>query len=105
MQHLSFPQLHAVYDDLLRNNIIPYWFKHAIDREHGGLFTCINDDGSKVSTDKYMWSQTRGIWTFAAYYNRFEKRPEFLEVARATAEFVLKHGRDEKGQFVFRVSR
>jgi N-acylglucosamine 2-epimerase len=105
MQRLGFQQLHALYDDLLRHNIIPYWFRHAIDREHGGLFTCINDDGSRNSTDKYMWSQCRAIWTFAAYYNRFEPRPEFLDVARATAEFVLKHGRDEQGRYVFKVTR
>lgn len=105
MQRLNFQDLHALYEDLLRHNIIPYWFKHAIDREQGGLFTCINDDGSKISTDKYMWSQCRAIWTFAACYNRLENRAEFLDVARATAEFVLKHGRDDNGWFVFKVSR
>ena len=105
MNPLTFSELHDLYQDLLLNNIVPYWFRHGIDREQGGLFTCINDDGSKISTDKYMWSQCRGIWTFAALYNRIEKRPEFLEVARATADFVLKNGRDEKGWFAFQVTR
>ncbi len=105
MNPLSFSQLRALYDDLLRNNIIPYWFRHGIDREYGGLFSCINDDGSKISTNKFMWSQCRAIWTFAALYNRFERREEFLEVARATANFVLKHGRDERGWFAFEVTR
>ena len=105
MKHLDFHELRDFYRDLLLNNIVPYWLKHAVDRELGGLFTCIRDDGSKISTDKYMWSQCRGIWTFAALYNRIEKRPEFLEIARATAEFVLSHGRDERGWFAFQMTR
>lgn len=105
MQRPGFHQLHGLYDDLLRNNIIPWWFRHAIDREHGGLFTCIHDDGSKISTDKYLTSQCRAVWTFAALYNRFEPRPEFLEIARATARFILEHGRDEQGRFVHKVTR
>ena len=105
MKPLTFTELHDLYQNLLLNNIVPYWFRHAIDHEYGGLFTCINDDGSKISTDKYMWSQCRAIWTFAALYNRIEQRPEFLKIARATAEFVLQHGRDENGWFVFQVTR
>src|ERR1051326_1072254 len=105
MEQLNFQQLHALYDDLLRNNIIPWWFKHGIDRECGGLFNCFGDDGSIISTHKYLWSQCRAIWTFAADYNRFENRAEFLDVSRATSDFVLKHGRDEKGWYVWKVSR
>ena len=105
MKPLTFTELHDLYQDLLLNNIVPYWFRHAIDHEFGGLFTCINDDGTKISTDKYMWSQCRAIWTFAALYNRIEQRTEFLKIARATAEFVLQHGRDENGWFVFQVTR
>jgi uncharacterized protein YecE (DUF72 family) len=45
------------------------------------LALVLNDDGSIISTDTYMWSQCPAIWTFAAYYNRFEKRAEFLDVA------------------------
>ena len=41
-----------------------------------------------LSTDKYMWSQLRAIWTFAALYNRIEPRQEWLDVARHIYEFV-----------------
>src|ERR1043166_4750607 len=30
MQRLDFSELHALYDDLLRHNIIPYWFRHGM---------------------------------------------------------------------------
>lgn len=105
MGAMKFQELHQIYQRLLMEDVVPYWLRHGIDREHGGLMTCIRDDGSRISTDKYMWSQGRGIWSFSALYNRIEKRPEFLDVARRTADFVLKHGRDKEGRFAFQLTR
>lgn len=105
MLRQSFPDLHRVYRTLLIDNIVPYWLRHGIDASRGGVFTCIRDDGSQISTNKFMWSQCRAIWTFAALYQRVEKRPEFLRIAQDTAEFVLRHGRDAQGRFAFEVSR
>lgn len=104
-RQLDWEQLAELYSHTLLNDVVPFWLQHAVDAEFGGLFTCIRDDGSKISTDKYMWSQCRAIWTFAALYNRIERRLEFLEIAHATAEFVLRHARDEKGWYVFQVTR
>ncbi len=105
MERLSLKDLQRLYRDLLLNNVVPFWLKHAVDREEGGLFACLRDDGSRISTDKYLWSQCRAIWTFAALYHRIEKREEFLEVARSAADFILRHGRDEQGRFVFQTTR
>lgn len=105
MNRPTLIELKALYQDLLLNNVVPYWLKHGIDHEKGGLLTCIRDDGSKISTDKYMWSQCRGIWTFAALYNRVEPRAEFLTIARNTADFVLRQGRDENGHYAYQLSR
>jgi N-acylglucosamine 2-epimerase len=38
-------------------------------------------------------------------YNRIERRPEFLEWARRTIEFLLAHGRDEQGRWVYSTTR
>lgn len=65
----------------------------------------MQEDGRIVSTDKYTWSQARWVWTLAALYNRFERRPEFLELARQTIDFLLQNARDEAGRFVYRTSR
>ena len=53
----------------------------ALTASRGGLFTCSRDDGSLISTHKYLWSQCRAVWTFAALYNlalrpSFERRDE-----------------------------
>ncbi len=95
----------AHYRTLLLDNIVPFWLSHGIDETRGGILTCLRDDGSVISQDKYLWSQGRAIWTFAALYNRIDSNPRFLEIARDIAEFVLRHGRDSEGAFVFRVSR
>lgn len=99
------PDLLAIYRDELLERTIPFWMQHAIDGERGGILTCIGDDGQIISTDKYMWSQLRAIWTFSALYNRIEPRPEWLDVANRIFDFAAKHGRDEEGRWVFAVDR
>jgi N-acylglucosamine 2-epimerase len=93
------------YRSLLLHDIVPFWFKHGIDWEHGGVLTCISDDGSLISGDKFIWSQARSVWTFSALYNRIEKRPEFLAAAKNSIRFLFAHGRDEDGRWVYRTDR
>jgi len=103
--YARFPDLLAIYRAELLERTVPFWLDHAIDREYGGILTCIGDDGQILSADKYMWSQLRAVWTFSALYNRIEPRPEWLDVARGIFEFAAEHGRDEEGRWVFAVDR
>ncbi|HID65013.1 MAG TPA: hypothetical protein EYP49_20025 [Anaerolineae bacterium] len=100
-----FVDLLAIYRAELLERVIPFWLDHAIDWHNGGILTCISDEGQVLSEDKYMWSQLRAIWTFSALYNKIERRQEWLNVARHIFDFVKKYGRDEKGQWVFCVSK
>lgn len=93
------------YRELLLDGFVPFWKRFGVDEELGGVLSCMKEDGTRVSTDKYMWSQARWVWTCSALYNRIEKRPEFLEWARRTIDFLLAHGRDAQGRWVYRVSR
>ncbi len=102
---IRFIDLLAIYRAELLERTVPFWLRHAVDWQHGGLLTCIGDDGSVISTDKYMWSQLRAIWTFSALYNRIEARPEWLEVARHIFDFAAKYGRDDEGRWVFAVDK
>lgn len=77
---------------------------HGVDERYGGVLSCMTEDGARVSEDKYTWSQARFIWTMAALFNRFERRPEFLERARGTIEFLMDHARDEAGWLVYRTT-
>lgn len=97
--------LQRQYREFLSQGIIPFWMRHGVDREYGGVLSCMQEDGTPVSTDKYTWSQARWVWTLSALYNRFEPRAEFLEHARKTVDFLLANARDERGRFVFSTTR
>ncbi len=102
---IDLKNLHQRYRGLLLDDVVPFWFCHGIDRTHGGVLTCMNDDGTLVSGDKFIWSQARSVWTFSALYNRVEKRPEFLEAAENSIRFLLAHGRDKNGRWVYHTDR
>jgi N-acylglucosamine 2-epimerase len=98
-------KLYDQYRSLLLDGVVPFWLKHGIDWEEGGVLSCMNEDGTPISGDKFMWSQARSVWTFAALYNRVEKRPEFLKVAQNSIRFLLEHGRDQQGRWVYHTDR
>lgn len=100
---MSLPELRDFLTDHLVHFVAPFWPRYAIDREHGGIFSCIEDDGTIQSTDKYMWSQARGLWTFSALHNRVERRAEWLDIAHGLFRFLREHGRDEDGCWLFLV--
>lgn len=93
------------YRSLLLDSVVPFWMKHGIDWEHGGVLSCIREDGSLISGDKFIWSQAWSVWTFAALYNRVEKRAEFLAAAENSIKFLLAHGRDENGKWIYHTDR
>ena len=93
------------YRDGLLNDTIPFWLKHGLDREHGGIMTALDRDGSILDTDKGMWQQGRFAWTMANLYNTVEQRPEWLEAAKLTIDFMLAHGYDHDGRMFFHVTR
>jgi N-acylglucosamine 2-epimerase len=105
MSAVNFYALLAQYRSELLDRTIPFWLKYGLDWKNGGICTCISDQGEVLSDDKYMWSQLRAIWTFAALYNRIEPRAEWLAVAEQIFSFVKKYGRDEKGNWLFLVSK
>ena len=47
------------YKNDLVNDIMPFWMEHGLDRKHGGVYTCVNRDGSLIDTTKSVWFQGR----------------------------------------------
>ena len=47
------------YRDDLTTNIMPFWLEHGWDREHGGVYTCLNRDGSRMASTQSEWFQGR----------------------------------------------
>src|SRR5687767_11382502 len=88
---LTNPRLHelrGVYRDGLLGSVIPFWLKHGIDREQGGLFTALDRRGNLVDTDKAVWLQGRAVWTFSTLYNTVQRNPAWLEMAAHCLRFL-----------------
>ena len=102
---IDWLSLHNQYRQLLLDNIVPFWLRHGVDWENGGVLSCLRDDGSLANGDKFIWSQARSVWTFAALYNRIERRPAFLDAAENSLRFLLNFGRDSRGRWVYRTDR
>ena len=94
----------TLYRDTLLDNIIPFWMKHGIDHKNGGIFTCLDRDGSLVDDDKSVWFQGRAGWMFATLYNEVEMRPEWLEIAKSCVNFIENYCIDTDGRLYFHVT-
>lgn len=102
---MNFQKLLQFYRSQLQTDVLAWWLRHAIDHEHGGVLSCIRDDGHVYSHDKYIWSQVRALWVFSAAYHRIERDPVYLKVADQVFDFCRDHGRTDEGDWAFRVSR
>lgn len=92
------------YKKDLTENILPFWMKYGLDRENGGVYTCVDRDGSLMDTTKSVWFQGRFAFICSFAYNNVEKNQEWLDAAKSTLEFIEKHCFDEQGHMYFSVT-
>jgi N-acylglucosamine 2-epimerase len=95
----------VLYKNTLLHDIIPFWEKNSIDTESGGYFTCLDRTGRVYDTDKFIWLQARQVWTFSMLYNKYEKRQEWIDIAKHGIEFLDKYGYDKEGNWYFSLRR
>ena len=91
------------YRDDLVNDIMPFWLKNGLDRVNGGLYTCVDRDGSLIDTTKSVWFQGRFAFVCSFAYNTVEKNPEWLAAAKSTIDFIEAHCFDKDGRMYFEV--
>src|SRR5689334_13750059 len=65
---INVPDLAADSRRTLLDDVIPFWLRHGMDREHGGILTCLDRSGEVIDTDKSVWFQGRAGWMFAMLY-------------------------------------
>ena len=78
------------YRKYLTEDVLPFWLKHSIDEECGGILHQVDREGNIYSTDKNVWFIGRALWTFAVAYNLVEKRPEYLKACETIFSFYEK---------------
>lgn len=98
-------ELSQLYRTTLLDDVIPFWLRHGLDREHGGILTSLDRDGSLLDSDKSVWFQGRAGWMFSTLYLTLDPQPEYLEAARSCVEFSLKHCHSPEGKMWFSVTR
>lgn len=106
--HLSSQRLQTLRDTYRRGlleSTIPFWLRHGLDRECGGLLSGLGEDGAVIDTDKAVWLQGRAAWTFATLYNTVEPRPEWLAASKHCLDFIRAHCRGPGGKLFFTVTR
>ena len=109
MDRRRIDELLPAYRDGLLGDTLPFWLRHAIDREHGGFQFCLDHDGTVVDTDKGLWQHGRFTWLLATLAHELRgtahHRDEWLETARHGIAFLRAHGFDDDGRMFFQVTR
>lgn len=98
-------ELAAAYRNALLGDVIPFWLRHGLDRDHGGYLTALDRDGTVIDTDKSVWFQGRGAWMFATLFNTVERKAEWLDAAKTGIEFLRRYGAAADGKLYFTVTR
>ena len=68
-----------------------FWLDHGMDKEHGGVYTCLDRKGEIYSTDKSVWMQGRCGWIFAFLCHNYGVKEEWLEASRSCLDFMDAH--------------
>ncbi len=83
----------------LRQDILPFWIKHTVDRERGGFYGSITND-LIVDRDAPRGAllTSRILWAYSAAYRRYHA-PEYLETARWAYDDLARFWDSEYGGF------
>ncbi len=104
-EHKEFLELcQEKYHKDLTENILPFWFEHGLDRENGGVYTCLDRDGALMDTTKSVWFQGRFGYICALAYNEVGKNPQYLEASKSCVDFIEKHCFDTDGRMYFEIT-
>ena len=88
----------------LVDNIMPFWLKNGLDRVNGGVYTCLDRDGSLIDSTKSVWFQGRFAFVCSFAYKNVDKNPEWLAAAKSTIDFIENHCFDSDGRMYFEVT-
>lgn len=91
------------YRNDLINNIMPFWLRNGLDTVNGGVYTCLDRDGSVMDTTKSVWFQGRFGFIAAFAYNNIENNPDWLEASKSCIDFIEAHCFDTDGRMFFEV--
>lgn len=97
-------ELFHTYRGGLLEDTFGFWFPRCIDTKNGGYYTCLDQDGGLLQTDKAVWFQGRMAWMLATAYLEIEPNEQWLQWAQSGVEFIEKHCFDTDGRMFYSVT-
>lgn len=89
----------------LVDEILPFWIEHGVDREFGGVMTCLDRDGTVIDHDKGVWQQFRFAWLLARCCRTFGPRDDWEDALDRVLDFGIAHAFDDDGRMFFHLDR
>jgi N-acylglucosamine 2-epimerase len=86
----SLRELRDMYRRDLFDDYLPFVDRYVFDHERGGFMCEVDLDGRRISTNKSSWFDGRGLWVHAFLYNHFGRDARQFEMARKTADFLMR---------------
>ena len=88
-EHVDMMKLEM--QDVLENNILPFWLEKMQDNEHGGFYGRIDGNNQlHPEAEKGAILNARILWSFSAAYRVLQKE-EYLEAATRAKDYLIEH--------------
>ncbi len=88
----------------LVENILPFWMEHGLDTRNGGIYTCLDRDGSLMDSTKSVWFQGRFGYIAARAYLSDRRHTEWLAASKSAIDFLERYCFDSDGHMFFSVT-
>ncbi|WP_338551365.1 AGE family epimerase/isomerase [Paenibacillus sp. KS-LC4] len=80
----------------VREQILGFWMKHAVDEKNGGFIGYMASDGSvSEDADKGLVLNARILWSFSSAYRIYKEAP-YLEMAERALDALREHFHDQE---------
>jgi N-acylglucosamine 2-epimerase len=99
MQNKTLQDLARFYRSHLFDNLLAFWEPRTRDETYGGYLHNFDREGNLTGTDKNLWCQGRQLWLFSTLYNKVDKQPKWLDLAKCGRDFIVKHGYQGNGRW------
>ena len=80
----------------VREQILGFWMKHAVDEKNGGFIGYMASDGAvSEDADKGLVLNARILWSFSSAYRTYKEAP-YLEMAERALDALREHFHDQE---------
>ncbi len=77
-------------EEELTGNILPFWIRHAVDKDNGGFYGAVTNDlqvRNEVPRSSILCS--RILWSYAAAYRKYGSKP-YLDMAQWALDYLTR---------------